>query len=163
MGTVKNVEMNYFNGADYDVIRPETVLENVSDWADSIYSKEEIDELLKPYQIVTGTSNYSFQLIEWTGTGVKSLTLTFIEKPVWYLVFGDYNYAYWEKSFGNKQFIICKDATYSEFFVNDMDITWSNNKVTFQNTINARYCFNSSNKAYAILAGYNIDQLSTKS
>ena len=46
MGTVKNVEMNYFNGADYDVIRPNILLGNVSDWTNSIYSKAEVNALI---------------------------------------------------------------------------------------------------------------------
>lgn len=43
MGTVKNVEMNYFNGIDYDIIRPNIGLSNVSDWESNLYSKNEID------------------------------------------------------------------------------------------------------------------------
>ena len=46
MGTVKNVEMNYFNGADYDVIRPSTNFELVSEWENYIYSKNEVDNLI---------------------------------------------------------------------------------------------------------------------
>ena len=46
MGTVKNVGMNYFNEADYDVIRPNILLGNASDWTNSIYSKEEIDAFI---------------------------------------------------------------------------------------------------------------------
>ena len=46
MGTVKNVEMNYFNGADYDVIRPNILLGNVSDWVNRIYSKGEVDAFI---------------------------------------------------------------------------------------------------------------------
>ena len=161
MGTVKNVEMNYFNGTDYDVIRPETVLENVSDWADSIYSKEEVDELLKPYQMVTGTSNYSFQLIEWTGTGATSLTLTFIEKPVWCFIFGVYIYSYWEKSFGNTYWQISSESGIgSDVFINYSSGQWNNNQVSFRHS-NSRFCFNVRNKPYAAIAGYNVDQLST--
>ena len=43
---VKNIEMNYFNGADYDVIRPKTNFNLVSEWEDYIYSKNEVDDLI---------------------------------------------------------------------------------------------------------------------
>lgn len=38
-----NIEMNSFNGSSYDVLYPRTVLNNVTDWANSIYSKSQVD------------------------------------------------------------------------------------------------------------------------
>ena len=46
MGTIKNVEINYFNGVDYDIIRPEISLENVNDWTNSLYNKTEVNGLI---------------------------------------------------------------------------------------------------------------------
>ena len=50
MGTVKNVEMNYFNGADYDVIYPQSLLENITDWENDIYDKTQIDDIKSELQ-----------------------------------------------------------------------------------------------------------------
>ena len=38
-----NIEMQYYNGSGYDTLRPRTVLNNITDWNNSIYSKSEID------------------------------------------------------------------------------------------------------------------------
>lgn len=50
MGTIKNVEINYFNGVDYDIIRPEISLENVNDWTNSLYNKTEVNGLILQIQ-----------------------------------------------------------------------------------------------------------------
>lgn len=97
MGTVKNVEMNYFNGVDYDVIRPGIVLENVSDFnsymESNYYDKSEIDtkiseSISKPigwgevgtYHFTTGSN---------TGIGASVGGDIFIEN------FFDIHYQYW--------------------------------------------------------------------
>lgn len=57
----KNIEININNGNGYDVLYPKTMLANISDWNNSVYSKSqtysktEIDELLKD-----GGSGWSF-------------------------------------------------------------------------------------------------------
>lgn len=38
-----NIEMQYYNGSRYDTLRPRTVLNNITDWSNNIYSKSEID------------------------------------------------------------------------------------------------------------------------
>ena len=39
MATNRNIQMNYYNGTDYDVLYPETVMSQVSGLADSLSSK----------------------------------------------------------------------------------------------------------------------------
>lgn len=41
-----NIEMNSFNGSSYDQLYPKTVMNNISDWKDNVYSKGETDSLL---------------------------------------------------------------------------------------------------------------------
>lgn len=43
----KNIEINYNNGTQYEVLYPKVLLNNVSDWNDSIYSKTEVDSLIE--------------------------------------------------------------------------------------------------------------------
>lgn len=49
---VKNIEMNYRNESGYDVLYPESILGNIVDWQDSIYSKSEVDGL--SYKVEAG-------------------------------------------------------------------------------------------------------------
>ena len=39
----KNIEMNYYNGSAYEVLYPQTLLNNVENWEQNIYSKAQID------------------------------------------------------------------------------------------------------------------------
>lgn len=39
----KNIEMNYYNGSAYEVLYPQTLLNNVENWEQNIYSKTQID------------------------------------------------------------------------------------------------------------------------
>ena len=41
-----NIEMNSFNGSSYDQLYPQTLLSNVSNWNNSIYSKTEVDNII---------------------------------------------------------------------------------------------------------------------
>ena len=41
-----NIQMNYFDGSSYQELNPRTLLANVVDWRNSIYSKTEIDSEL---------------------------------------------------------------------------------------------------------------------
>lgn len=45
-----NIEMNYYNGNSYDILQPKTILNNISDWQNSIYSKTEIDSKISIIQ-----------------------------------------------------------------------------------------------------------------
>ena len=38
-----NVEMSYFNGSGYDQLRPRTILNNVTDWSNTLYNKTQVD------------------------------------------------------------------------------------------------------------------------
>ena len=41
-----NIEMNSYNGRSYDALYPKTILNNVSDWSNNIYSKSQIDSTI---------------------------------------------------------------------------------------------------------------------
>lgn len=38
-----NIQMEYFNGGSYDVLQPQTVLNNITDWSSNLYNKTEVD------------------------------------------------------------------------------------------------------------------------
>lgn len=61
---VKNIEMNYRNESGYDVLYPESILENIVDWQDNIYSKSEVDSQIR---ILEGLS-YKVEAGEYMGT-----------------------------------------------------------------------------------------------
>lgn len=42
-----NIEMNYYNGNSYDILQPKTILNNISDWQNSIYNKTEVDNKIQ--------------------------------------------------------------------------------------------------------------------
>ena len=46
-----NIEMSSFNGNSYDQLYPKTLLNNVSDWMNSIYSKSEVDNEINSVSI----------------------------------------------------------------------------------------------------------------
>ena len=76
MGTVKNVEMNYFNGADYDVIRPEIVLENVGDFnsymGNNYYTQNEVNNKInEAVSIPTGWESLG-TFNGWTGNTTEN-------------------------------------------------------------------------------------------
>ena len=39
----KNIEMNYYNGTDYEILYPSVVMNNIGDWQSNVYSKAETD------------------------------------------------------------------------------------------------------------------------
>ena len=41
-----NIEMNSYNGSNYDVLYPKTVLNNITNWNSNIYSKAQIDSTI---------------------------------------------------------------------------------------------------------------------
>ena len=44
-----NIEMNAYNGSSYDQLYPQTLLNNVTDWSNNVYSKTEIDNVLNSF------------------------------------------------------------------------------------------------------------------
>lgn len=60
--SIYNIEMNSFNGSSYDVLYPRTVLNNVTDWANSIYSKSQVDSQIS--QIENNISNLQNNSLE---------------------------------------------------------------------------------------------------
>lgn len=73
---VKNIEMNYRNESGYDVLYPESILENIVDWQDSIYSKSEVDGQITTLQSsgMKFTSGKYKGTREITDTTVSSIT-----------------------------------------------------------------------------------------
>ncbi len=73
---VKNIEMNYRNESGYDVLYPESILENIVDWQDSIYSKSEVDSQITTLQGsgMKFTSGKYKGTREMTDTTVSSVT-----------------------------------------------------------------------------------------
>ena len=41
-----NIQMEYFNGSSYDTLQPQTILNNIIDWASNLYSQTEVNNLL---------------------------------------------------------------------------------------------------------------------
>ena len=39
----KNIEMNYYNGTDYEILYPSVMMNNIGDWQSNVYSKAETD------------------------------------------------------------------------------------------------------------------------
>lgn len=71
MATNRNIQMNYFNGVDYDVLNPSTVMNQINDWGDFVYGKSEVDNLLsskKEMYYMTGT---------YMGTGASYIDIAF--------------------------------------------------------------------------------------
>lgn len=52
-----NIEMQYYNGSGYDTLRPRTILNNITDWNNSIYSKSETNNLFNSYYNKSQTDN----------------------------------------------------------------------------------------------------------
>ena len=42
----KNIQMNYFNGNDYEELYPQSLLNNITDWANVLYNKTQTDNLI---------------------------------------------------------------------------------------------------------------------
>lgn len=88
----KNIEINYNNGLGYDVLYPYTTLSNITDWSDSIYSK---DEVYSKTQVDTLFNNLDVGGLKATtftrtGTGVNEYTFVFSDlSKIYLLVIGD--------------------------------------------------------------------------
>ena len=61
---VKNIEMNYRNESGYDVLYPESILGNIVDWQDSIYSKSEVNGAIQTVQETIGLRGDCFMQIQ---------------------------------------------------------------------------------------------------
>ena len=71
MSTQRNIQIQYFNGTDYDVLNPSTVMSQISDWSEFVYGKDTINSLLsskKEMYYMTGT---------YLGTGVSYIDIAF--------------------------------------------------------------------------------------
>ena len=71
MATNRNIQMNYFNGVDYDVLNPSTVMGQINDWSEYVYGKDIVDDLLsskKEMYYMTGT---------YMGTGANYIDIVF--------------------------------------------------------------------------------------
>ena len=63
MATNRNIQMNYFNGIDYDVLNPRTTVGNISDWNSAIYSKSEVDSKINTVNSKVGDLKITFSYI----------------------------------------------------------------------------------------------------
>ena len=102
-------------------------------------------------EVSAGMGNCDMELLTYTGGGGGSpKMITFSQVPDMYLVAGDQAFIMGQ---GGKATAIltCKDATYSESFVNEMDVTWNGPALTLRNTVNARYQMDTKNKPYWVL------------
>ena len=102
-------------------------------------------------EVSAGMGNCDMELLTYTGGGGGSpKMITFSQVPDMYLVAGDLAFIMGQ---GGKATAIltCKDATYSESFVNEVDVTWNGATLTLRNGVDARYQMSSKNKPYWVL------------
>ena len=102
-------------------------------------------------EVSAGMGNCDMELLTYTGGGGGSpKMITFSQVPDMYLVAGDLAFI---MGHGGKATAIltCKDATYSESFVNEVDVTWNGATLTLSNGVDARYQMSSKNKPYWVL------------
>ena len=102
-------------------------------------------------EVSAGMGNCDMELLTYTGGGGGSpKMITFSQVPDMYLVAGDLAFIMGQ---GGKTTAIltCKDATYSESFVNEVDVTWNGATLTLSNGVDARYQMSSKNKPYWVL------------
>ena len=101
--------------------------------------------------VSAGMGNCEMEVLTYTGAGgAEPRKITFSQVPDVFLVAG--NLAFIMGQGGKATAILtCKDATYSESFVNDVDVAWSGSQLTLTNTVNARYQMDTKNKPYWVL------------
>ena len=83
-------------------------------------------------EVSAGMGNCDMELLTYTGGGGGSpKMITFSQVPDMYLVAGDLAFIMGQ---GGKATAIltCKDATYSESFVNEVDVTWNGATLTLR-------------------------------
>lgn len=101
--------------------------------------------------VSAGMGNCEMEVLTYTGAGgAEPRRIIFSQVPDVFLVAG--NLAFIMGQGGKATAILtCKDATYSESFVNEVDVAWSGSQLTLTNAVNARYQMDTKNKPYWVL------------
>ena len=69
-----NIEMNSYDGSQYNQLYPKTLLNNISDWSSMLYSKDEVDSKISSVNnLILGRNNYS--LITTTTLNMNQATI----------------------------------------------------------------------------------------
>lgn len=68
----KNIEMNYFNGNEYEVLYPSVTMGNIGDWNDYVYSKSKVDNIINPIRSTANTALSTAQQAQSTANRVSS-------------------------------------------------------------------------------------------
>ena len=135
-----------------DNAKLDAALNALSDQVAKKADEEDLTALSESVAAVSaGMGNCDMELLTYTGGGGGSpKMITFSQVPDMYLVAGDLAFIMGQ---GGKATAIltCKDATYSESFVNEVDVAWSGSQLTLTNTVNARYQMDTKNKPYWVL------------
>ena len=78
-----NIEMNSYDGSQYNQLYPQTLLNNITDWAQNIYNKSETNDQINTIinQTVPSLVSNSFDYGWRNGTGTDSFTLNFSIYP----------------------------------------------------------------------------------
>lgn len=100
------------------------------------------------------TGNCEMTFLTYTGTGSYNGTATriaFPARPDAYIIAGDCTLLFGQ---GNSSTAILSadDAKYSECFVSEQSVTWSENTLLINDSVNARYQMNTKGKSYWVLA-----------
>ena len=135
-----------------DNAKLDAALNALSDQVAKKADEEDLTALSESVAAVSaGMGNCDMELLTYTGGGGGSpKMITFSQVPDMYLVAGDLAFIMGQ---GGKATAIltCKDASYSESFVNEVDVAWSGSQLTLTNTVNARYQMDTKNKPYWVL------------
>ena len=135
-----------------DNAKLDAALNALSDQVAKKADEEDLTALSESVAAVSaGMGNCDMELLTYTGGGGGSpKMITFSQVPDMYLVAGDLAFIMGQ---GGKATAIltCKDATYSESFVNEVDVTWNGATLTLSNGVDARYQMSSKNKPYWVL------------
>ena len=135
-----------------DNAKLDAALNALSDQVAKKADEEDLTALSESVAAVSaGMGNCDMELLTYTGGGGGSpKMITFSQVPDMYLVAGDLAFIVGQ---GGKATAIltCKDATYSESFVNEVDVTWNGATLTLSNGVDARYQMSSKNKPYWVL------------
>ena len=100
------------------------------------------------------TGNCEMTFLTYTGTGSYNGTATriaFPARPDAYIIAGDCALLFGQGS-NSKAILSADDAKYSECFVSEQSVTWSENTLLINDSVNARYQMNTSGKPYWVLA-----------
>lgn len=79
-----NIEMNTYNGSTYDQLYPQTLVQNINDFYDNVYSKSEVDSAIQN-ELSGIVSEFSLLRIigngSRIGTGTTSFSITCNSSP----------------------------------------------------------------------------------